>query len=106
MFLVPGVCCGAVLTSCRDQEEMSERRDDLCGQCGVYHYCIEEGNNIPDMTNKMLPSPVPGATALGLPSLLHWHYWHGLSIPSLKLPGAHLFPPMWVPSFGMPAGDC
>jgi hypothetical protein len=44
--------CAAVLTAHRHrpQEEISGRAIDLCMRCGMYHYCIEEGHNIPDMT--------------------------------------------------------
>jgi hypothetical protein len=34
----------------RPQEEISGRAIDPCMRCDMYHYCIEEGKNIPDMT--------------------------------------------------------
>lgn len=102
--LMPCVCCcGAVLTSCSYQEEMSEHRDDLCGQCGVYHHCIEEGNNIPDMTTKDAqqsqahpPLDCCPPRCLGLVGA-EW-----VSLPAqTPLSSAHPFALMCMPPFGM-----
>ncbi len=52
----PGV---QLTATCRHrQEEISPRADGRCMRYELYHYCIEEGQNIPDMNLKSLEDPV------------------------------------------------